>query len=53
MIIKLEDFLRRRSRLAIVIPYEELKKSKSLKEACNILFGEKAEENWKEYFENY
>jgi len=50
MIVTLEDFLKRRSKLAIVTPYEELKSSEELKEACQILFGEKAEENWKEYF---
>jgi len=50
MIVKLEDFLRRRSKLSLTIHHEELKNSKSLKDACKILFGEKAEENWKEYF---
>ena len=52
MIVTLEDFLKRRSKLALVTPNEELKKSVELKEACKILFGEKAEDNWKKYFGN-
>ena len=50
MIVTLEDFLRRRSKLSLLIHHEELKNSKSLKDACEILFGDKAMENWNEYF---
>ena len=50
MIVTLEDFLRRRSKLSLIIRHEELKNSKSINDACKVLFGEKAEENWKEYF---
>jgi glycerol-3-phosphate dehydrogenase len=50
MIVTLEDFLRRRSKLALVARHEDLKQSKGLKDACEILFGEEAPERWKEYF---
>ncbi len=52
MIINLDDFLKRRSRIAIVTSRKELKNSDNLKEACKILFKEKAEEKWNEYFHN-
>ena len=50
MIVTLEDFLRRRSKLALVVQNEDLKKSDSLKEACKILFAEDAAVRWEEYF---
>lgn len=50
MITKLEDFLRRRSKISLVVRKEELKKSTGLKEACKILFGSEADRKWKEYF---
>ena len=53
MIVTLEDFLRRRSKLALVTRHEDLKKSQGLKESCEILFGEKAPERWEEYFGEY
>ena len=52
MIINLDDFLKRRSKIAIVTSKKELKNSHNLKEACKILFKEKAEEKWNEYFHN-
>ena len=50
MIVTLEDFLRRRSKLALVVQNEDLKKSHGLKEACKILFAEDAADRWEEYF---
>ena len=50
MIVTLEDFLRRRSKLALVTRHEDLKNSQGLKEACEILFGEEAPQRWEEYF---
>ena len=50
MIVTLEDFLRRRSKLALVARHEDLKNSQGLKDACEILFGEEAPERWSEYF---
>ena len=52
MITKLEDFLRRRSKISLVVRRSELKNSKGLMEACHILFGEQAQEKYDEYFEN-
>ena len=51
MIVTLEDFLRRRSKLALVVQHEDLKKSQGLREACKILFDEDASERWEEYFD--
>ena len=50
LIVTLEDFLRRRSKLALVVQNENLKKSDGLKEACKILFAEDAADRWEEYF---
>ena len=50
MIVTLEDFLRRRSKLALVVKHEDLKNSDGLREACKILFTEDAAERWEEYF---
>ena len=50
MVISLEDFLRRRSKISQVVEHEKLLKSKGLREACRILFGARAEECWLEYF---
>ncbi|MBC8257429.1 MAG: glycerol-3-phosphate dehydrogenase/oxidase [SAR324 cluster bacterium] len=50
MIVTLEDFLRRRSKLSLVVRHEDLKKSQGLKDACEILFGEDAQKRWDEYF---
>ena len=50
MIVTLEDFLRRRSKLALVVQNKDLKNSDGLKEACKILFAEDAADRWEEYF---
>ena len=50
MIVKLEDYLKRRSKLEYLVSYEELKQSKGLYEVCEILFGEDAAAKYKEYF---
>ena len=50
MIVTLEDFLRRRSKLALVVRHEDLKQSQGIKDACQILFGEDATKRWNEYF---
>jgi glycerol-3-phosphate dehydrogenase len=39
MVVKLEDFLRRRSKIALVIRREDLERSAGLVEACRLLFG--------------
>jgi glycerol-3-phosphate dehydrogenase len=50
MVVKLEDFLRRRSEIAQVVRREELRRAAGLDEACRILFGDAAEAKWAEYF---
>ena len=50
MVTKLEDFLRRRSKIALVARKEDIKKSKGIREACKILFGKEADKKFREYF---
>jgi glycerol-3-phosphate dehydrogenase len=50
MITKLEDFLRRRSKISLVVREDALRKAAGLKELCRILFGAKADERFEEYF---
>lgn len=50
MIHKLEDFLRRRSKMSLVVKHEDLLAAEGLKEACRILFGEEADAKYTEYF---
>jgi glycerol-3-phosphate dehydrogenase len=50
MIVKLEDFLRRRSALAQLFRRQELADNPGLPEACRILFGTQDREKWAEYF---
>ncbi|MEE9368329.1 MAG: FAD-dependent oxidoreductase [Pontiella sp.] len=50
MVIHLEDFMRRRSRLELLRPQANLRCNPGLPEAGKILFGEKAEEEIERYF---
>jgi glycerol-3-phosphate dehydrogenase len=50
MIVKLEDYLRRRSKLALLVSQETLKQSEGLLEACEKLFGDEARAKYDEYF---
>ncbi|WP_394828633.1 FAD-dependent oxidoreductase [Pendulispora albinea] len=52
MIVKLDDFLRRRSKIALVIRKDVLRTAPGLREACSILFGEDADRRFDEYFED-
>ncbi|MFV1963501.1 MAG: glycerol-3-phosphate dehydrogenase C-terminal domain-containing protein, partial [Acidimicrobiia bacterium] len=49
MVTKLEDFLRRRSKIAQVIPDSDVIGSPGLDEAVGILFGDRADEKLAEY----
>jgi glycerol-3-phosphate dehydrogenase len=51
MVVKLEDFLRRRSKLSQVVRREELRQAAGLVEACRILFDLEAEQKVAEYFD--
>lgn len=50
MVVKLEDFLRRRSKVALVVPERDLRNEPGLHEACEILFGDEGEARLAEYF---
>ena len=50
MIVKLEDFLRRRSKIALVVRREDILNSPGLLEACQILFGDRAQQEIDAYF---
>jgi glycerol-3-phosphate dehydrogenase len=50
LIVKLEDYLRRRSKLALLVSQETLKQSEGLLEACEKLFGDEAGAKYDEYF---
>jgi glycerol-3-phosphate dehydrogenase len=50
MVTRLEDFLRRRSKISLVIRHDDLKAAAGLKEACRILFGAEADQKFEEYF---
>jgi glycerol-3-phosphate dehydrogenase len=50
MIVKLEDFLRRRSKIALVVRHEVIRDAEGLMEACQILFGDEAQARYDEYF---
>ncbi|MEA3644310.1 MAG: glycerol-3-phosphate dehydrogenase C-terminal domain-containing protein, partial [Lamprobacter sp.] len=50
MIVTLEDFLRRRSKIALVVPRQQIQQAEGLMEACEILFGDQAQARYDEYF---
>lgn len=50
MITKLDDFLRRRSKIALIARTATIREAPGLFEACRILFGEEAEQKFEEYF---
>jgi glycerol-3-phosphate dehydrogenase len=51
MITKLEDFLRRRSKIAQVVSSDAIVNAPGLKDACKILFGDQAEFRLQEYLD--
>ncbi len=51
MITKLDDFLRRRSKIALIARKETIRTAPGLFEACRILFGAEAEAKFEEYFD--
>jgi glycerol-3-phosphate dehydrogenase len=50
MITKLEDFMRRRSKINQVVPADVVRESAGVREVAEILFGDKADERLVEYF---
>lgn len=53
MITKLEDFLRRRSKISQVVRHQDLIDAPGLREACRILFGPQANEKLEEYLDSH
>jgi glycerol-3-phosphate dehydrogenase len=49
MVTRLEDFMRRRSKIEQVVPDAELGDTEGLREVCRILFGDRADEKLTEY----
>jgi glycerol-3-phosphate dehydrogenase len=50
MIVTLEDFLRRRSKIALVVRRDDIAAADGLMEACGILFGDRAQACYDAYF---
>jgi glycerol-3-phosphate dehydrogenase len=50
MIVKLDDFMRRRSKIDLVVPDEDIRSSPGLAEVAEILFGDDAQRRLDEYF---
>ncbi|NOY69260.1 MAG: glycerol-3-phosphate dehydrogenase/oxidase [Deltaproteobacteria bacterium] len=50
MVTKLSDFLRRRSKIALVVHHEDIRKAEGLMETCEILFKDQAQAKFDEYF---
>ncbi len=50
MIVKLDDFMRRRSKIDLVVHDDEIRSAPGLKEVAEILFGDEAERRLEEYF---
>jgi len=51
MIVKLEDYLRRRSKVELLVSRDALRQSAGLFEACEKLFGRDAKKRFDEYFD--
>lgn len=50
MVVRLEDFLRRRSKIALIARTDTIRVAPGLMEACRVLFGAAAEDRFVEYF---
>ena len=50
MIVKLDDFMRRRSKIDLVVHDDDVRSSPGLSEVAEILFGARADERLQEYF---
>jgi len=52
MIVRLEDFMRRRSKIEQVVRREAIAQAPGLREACHILFGDEADAKLREYLDS-
>lgn len=48
MITKLDEFLRRRSKIALVLDYDDIRAADGIHEACELLFGDDAQRRYDE-----
>ena len=53
MVVRLDDFLRRRSRIALVMRADEIRHAHGLMQACEVLFGAHAQARFDEYFSQH
>lgn len=51
MITRLEDFLRRRSKISLVVRHDDVINAPGLHEACHLFFGDQAEAKLSEYIQ--
>lgn len=49
LVVRLEDFLRRRTSLSQVVRVDALRQSAAIRAACHTLFGDSAEDRWAEW----
>jgi alpha-glycerophosphate oxidase/glycerol-3-phosphate dehydrogenase len=49
MVVRLEDFMRRRSKIELVLRWPEIENAPGLEKACDILFGSDGEERLRDY----
>ena len=52
MVVRLEDFMRRRSKIELVVRRDDIIAAPGLREACDILFGDDASERLQEYIDS-
>ena len=50
MIVKLDDFLRRRTKIALTVTKNSLRDDPGVREACEVLFGKDGKVRFEEYF---
>ncbi|MEN7341672.1 MAG: FAD-dependent oxidoreductase [Pseudomonadota bacterium] len=53
MVTRLDDFLRRRSKITMVVREEEIINAPGLHEACRLLFGDQASDKLQEYIDRH
>ena len=52
MVVHLEDFLRRRTKISMTISQKDLEENPATKEACQILFGDLSQDRWTSFIES-
>ena len=52
MVVHLEDFLRRRTKISMMISQKNLEENPATKEACQILFGDHSDDRWTSFIES-